>query len=446
MIKKVIIEYLKTIIRTILLALISIIVILILIQYQLDVQQSNLMKQENSIKVDHSLIGVQISKYQYLEGQDPDNYNINFKLGTLFEMEKDYKSAEVEYKLAIGKISFGEYKPHYKLACLYISENRLDEAQQLIDNIGEYPDKKLINYKADIYNQLGDKYYDLGDYEEAASRYRKSMFYYQIIKSRKCNRLKGDLASSYLYLADEKVNQMQIDAAINYLQMAKALINAPIIEYKLAVLITDQNPDLAYQYFDDVFKAAPEIINYEDYSRLLAKLEENAIYEGDTGKVALYQYKIKKLKDFANTNILYVDDLTLDNAKGKFSLNRWQTKYKIHFECLFNNHSKNNIDSLFVQIVFKTNQRVVYLYSQQIFDKNSIIQAQSKSPIVNITAYAKKLSDEKIPDNMTVQVYVSKIQNSYKILLSETKINLTQPERRKIKLFGLTFYLPLFLS
>jgi tetratricopeptide (TPR) repeat protein len=440
--KKIIFEYLRTIFRTILLVFIIVIVFVIIIQHQVQTEQKKLVRQEQNDTIDHSLIGMQISKAQYLEKEDPDNYKINLKLGILYEVQKDYKNAEIEYQAAVLKVPFGEYKPQYRLALLYIYKNKLAEAQSLMDNLGEHPDKKLINYKAEVYRLLGDKYYDMGDYENAISKYRKSLFYYQVIKSHKVNRVKGDLASSYLYFADVKVNEMQIDDAISYLQMAKALIDAPIIKYKLAVLLTTEKPDLAYQYFNEVFKEAPEIINYEDYYHLLSNLAQNAFDEGDDTLANLYEYKIKKLKEFANTNIIDVDALTLDNMKGSFFLNTFKTKYKIHFECIFNNHSKHDVDSLFLQIVFKTKERVIYIYSQQIFDENSIIAAESKSPTVDITASAKRLQDENNPDEMTVQVYVSKIQSSYKILLAETKIKKLPEKTMQIKLFDRVFYLP----
>lgn len=424
-------EYLKTFVLTLLGSLLSIILLLALIQHQVFDEQISKQKQDETI--DYGLIDVLIDKNQYLETQRPENYKINLKLGTLYEIKKKYSEAEIEYKKSISKAPYFEYKPTYKLALLYINLNRLKEAQKLMDEIEERPDKKLINYKAEVYSKLGDKYYNLGNYEEASSKYQKSLFYYQIIKSRKTQVVKGNLASSYIYLAEEKLDEMQLDESINYLQMAKSLINSPIITYKLAILLTNENPDLAYKYFEEIFKTTPEMINYEEYSKFLSDLTKRAEDEGDTAQAELYKFEIKRAKAYFTTNILSIEDFAIEDTKGKISENNWTNKYNINFEFRLKNISKSNIDSLYLNIVLKDGNKEIENYSKQIFDKKSIFKAGSQSPMMNFKTSLKRTIDDQSPKKITAEIYASKTEHSYKLHLKtfEFEENINNPKKSR---------------
>lgn len=445
-------NYLKTIALTMLAALIAVIAFLAVIQHQVYESQDRTRLQDDTI--DYSLIGVLIEKNKFLEAKYPDNYRINLKLGILYEIKKDYKNSEIEYKNAINKAPYNEYKPAYKLALLYLETNRLDNAQATMDNIEEKPDKKLIKYKAAIYNKLGDKYYNQGDYEDAAFKYQKSLVYYKIIKLKaEENLIKGNLASSYVYLAEEKVNQMRIDEAINYLQLAKSIIDAPIIKYKLGLLLMSENPELASHYFDDVFKTAPELINYDNAYKFLSDLAAKEELEGNTTQAELYKFKIKLLKDYFKDNVLSVEDLSLEYAEGRISLNLWKQKYIINIELKFKNVSKYDLDSLYLDIVFKDGNRTISNYSEQVVDKTSVLKSGAQSPIISVKTSIDKTKEDKSPKKITAEVYISKTEHSYKLLLKTFELQEKVKEKRpnkflvRIALFiqSITSKLPAFL-
>lgn len=435
-------EYLRTILLTILAAFILLVALLFVIQYQVYNEETKKQVQEDTI--DYALIGVLIEKNKYFESQNPTDYKINLKLGTLYEIQKKYPDAEMQYREAINKAPYAEYKPVYKLALLYLFLNRLNEAQALMDNLGEKPNKKLIKYKAEIYSKLGDKYYSKGDYEEASEKYQKSLSYLRIIKSDKEQLIKGSLASAYIYLADENVKQMEIEDAIKYLNRAKSLINAPIIKYKLALLLTRTDPNLAYRYFDEVFETAPEIIDYEGYSKFLSYLVTEAANEGDNMQAELYKFKIKELKKYYDINILSVEDLSIEYIKGEIHLNNWRNKYKINLECRFKNVSKATIDSLYLHVVFKDKDKIIDTYSQRIIDNKSLFKPGAESPVVNIKISTKRTKEDKFPKEINAQIYVSKSEKSYKLLLKEGKIVEKPKEKIYFTLFHRKFALPSF--
>lgn len=413
-------EYLKTFFITVFFVFIAVIVLLVIIQYQVYENQSTQKPEDEEI--DYNLVDVLIDKNKYLELKYPDQYKINLKLGMLYEIKRDFQDSEKEYKTSISKAPYFEYQPKHKLALLYLKENKLDEAQALMDNIQEQPDVKLIKYKADIYQKLGDKYYNMGDYENAISKYRKSLVYWKILKKEKeINYINNSLASAYVYIAEVYLDKMRPDDAINSLEIALSIVKSPLIEYKLGLLLKDENPELAYKYFEDVFEKAPEIINYDDYYKLLSNLAENASLQGDEAQAALYNFKIKKIKKYYKTNVLSVTDLKLVDLYGTIKKN-WLGQSNIYLEGRIKNTSKEDFSSLFMEIIFKYDNQIVGDYTQQIVDSKSVLQVGSYTPLISIKIKDKQPKKEDLSEGITAEIYLSKTDKSYKLLLNTIKL------------------------
>ena len=414
-------EYLKTIFITILITSFIIAGILGFIQYQVCENQERKPAKEDTI--DYYLIGLLIDKNEYLKIQNPDNYKINMRLGTLYEIKKRYRDSELEFKNAIEKAPYGEYKPSYMLALLYVHLGYLDRAQATMDDLDEKPDKKLIKYKAIIYNKLGDKYYEKGDYEEAALKYQKSLSYYTVINSKEIKLVKSNLASSYVYLAEEKINEMEIDEAIHYLQLAKSIINAPIVRYKLALLSIKDNPELSEKYFDEVYKEAPELINYDAYYKFMLQLANEASLNGDYVLSKLYNYKAKKIKEYAEANVIDINDISLDYMDAEISSNNWLSKYVVKVEFRIKNVSDKNINSMYLEIVLKDGDKVINDYFEQFVNEKSILKAGKMTPLIVIkTATERKFNKQDTPREITAQIYVAKSPKADKLLLQEVKM------------------------
>lgn len=445
-------EYLRTIFLTLLFTLIAIIVLLLIIQHQIYEEQLNKNLQDETIN--YYLIGVLIEKNKYLEKQSPDNYKINLKLGILYQIKKDYKNSELEYKQAIAKAPYNEFKPEYRLALLYLTENHCDEAETVIDKIKEKPDEKLITYKADVYEKLGDKYYNSGDYEDAIEKYENSLFYWKVIKNKKhIDYNENSLASANIYLAEQYLNNLKVDDAITSLKNALLIVDAPIIKYKLALLLMNDNHEQAYNYFEDVFKTAPELINYDTYYKFLSAMidEENA--NGNSAVAELYQFKLDKIKEYFKINILSIDDIVLKDLRTKIKSNNWTKKDTIYLEARFENVSKNDINSLFVEIIFKDNNQVIADYTKQIIDLNSPLKPSQISPLISIRVSEPQTNKNNSLKNITAEIYISKTGKSYKLLLKTIEIKQKikkNPPNKFLKKFGqifeqITSKLPSFL-
>lgn len=414
-------EILRTISLSAFVALVMVIVVLGIIQYQVNEDQYN--KQNVDYQdIDPATLANLIVENVYLEQQNPDDFKYSLRLGYLYELKKSYDAAEVEYKSAIEKAPYYEYKPQYYLALLYLAENKLQKAQDMMDSIGEKPDKTLIKYKAEVYSHLGDKYYSVGFYEEAALKYEKAISYYKIINSRKYKLLNGNLASSYVYLADEKAAQGENDDAISYLKQAKAIFNDPIIKYKLALLLMNKQPYVAEDYFEQVYKQEPALINYDTYNKFLLKQYAMAQMMDKPVDAELYKYKIDQLKEYYDNNILSVDDLYIDDLSGKISVDTWKLSYKVSVSLKFQNVSKYPINSLYLYVVFKDGDKVLDTYSEQVIDGQHSLKVRETSPLINIEATSKKVVFKEDTKAITVQILASKGVDSYKLLLKEFTI------------------------
>ena len=414
-------EYLKTVSITILVIFVSIIALLFSIQHK--IYADNMQEQAEDTTVDYNLIGVMIEKNKALEAQSPANYKINMKLGTLYEIKKDYKNSEIEYKKAIYNAPCNEFKPEYKLTLMYLHINKLEDAESVMDTLVDEPDKMLIKYKADIYEKLADRYYNSGDYEGAIDRYEKSLFYWKINGNKKeIKYVQNSLASSYVYLADEDVSAMQPQDAINSLKNVLTMFDAPILKYKLALLLMTNDPDEAYRYFEEVYKEAPELINYDTYCNFLSAMAIYANSTGDTAQAQLYQYKQKKIKEFFETNILSVDDIVLEDVEGRITLNNWFKRNNIYLEAKLKNVSKDTFDSLFIQIVFKDKEEIIGDYTEQIVDKKSLLLPGRYSPLISIRVSAPMSLHDIHPKTITAEIYASKTVDSLKLHLTSVGI------------------------
>lgn len=414
-------EYLRTIGITLLVIFVSIITLLFVIKHR--IYEKNVQAQMEETAIDYELIDVMIEKNKNQEMKDPSDYKINVKLGTLYEIKKDYTNAELEYEKAITKAPCTEFKPKYKLALLYLHENKAEKAEDVIIKIKDSHDKKLVKYKAEVYEKLGDFYYNAGDYENAIDKYELSLFYWEIISDKKeIKYVNNSLASSYVYLADTYVTQMQPEYAVEALKTALTMFDVPILKYKLALLLITENPEEANEYFEEVFKEAPDLINYETYSNFLSAMADEANASGDTALAQLYQFKQKKVKAFFETNVLSVDDIIIEEVEGRIKPNNFLRKYNIVLYAKLKNVSKKRIDSLFIQIVFKDKNEVIGDYTKQVVEKKLPLYPGNYSPLISLRMSEPMTIRDVHPKTITAEIFASKTEDSLKLHLTTVGI------------------------
>ena len=180
------------------------------------------------------LVDVLIDQNTELAKIYPKNYATNMRLGILYSYKRDYVNAEREFKNSVEKAVAYDYSPSYQLAKLYIKINRLQDAQDIMDKIGERPNKRLINFKGDIYYKLGEAYYNQGYFALSIMKYEKSMSYYQITNKKMLKEAQDAYVNSCIALGDGYVEVGKIDEAIMALEKAYELDPKNIsLNYKL---------------------------------------------------------------------------------------------------------------------------------------------------------------------------------------------------------------------
>lgn len=421
-------EYSKTIAITLLVTFIVLVTFLFSVQKNVYNDLDKSYEQEDAIE--YYLVGVLIEKNKYLEQQDPKNYKINLKLGILYEITRDFKNSEIQYEKAISKAPFNEYKPISKLANLYIKEEKLEEAQQLIDEISDKPNKDLIRYKAEIYFKIAENYYNSGNYLIALTKYQKSLFYYERIHSSKAQEVKNSMASAYVYIAEDLIEKLKVEEATNALVTANSLVKAPILKYKLALLLIKTDPDSALKYFEEVFNEEPGIMDFDVYYSFLTSLSDAADKAGNIGESKLYSYKAKKFKEYFQANILSVDDTRIEMVQGKINPQTWSQKGDLSLNFQLKNTSKNDLNSFFAHVIFRDGSRAITDYTKQIADPKSPLKKDSLSPQIFIKVFKNKYDYNETSENITAEIYVSKTEDSYKIYLTTVPLKKTKKDKK----------------
>lgn len=372
-------------------------------------------------EIDYYLIDFLIEKNQYLLSKYPKNYGYNMRLGTLYIIKKDYANAEKELLTAVEKSPYMAYKARYKLATLYIKINKLAEAQKLMDEITDKPDKKLIKNKGTIYKEIGNKLFDEKYYPQAASKYEKAIFYLKRCDKKEEEDTKIRLANCYESMADVFIEKGNIEEGAYYLEKADLLNNKPEINYKLALLYLENKPNKSFELLEDVRKKAPEMLDYYMYYNLLMEISESAEALGDKAAQDLYAMKAKNYKDFVSSSILYKNDiiLTISGIDVNYNPSRKELDVDVKFQ--LRNNSPFNIKNLTARLTFYENGHKIRTFDKQIFAYENIFPVGEQTSTIRLSTELKQENLNKYIDSLDVELYLYKKEN-HKLLMHKFQI------------------------
>ncbi len=368
------------------------------------------------------LVDVLIDQNIDLSKRYPKNYATNMRLGILYSYKRDYTNAEREFKNSVEKAVAYDYTPSYQLAKLYVKINRLQDAQDIMDNIGERPNKRLINFKGDIYNKLGEAYYNQGYYALSMVKYEKAMSYYQIISKKKLKETKGMYIVSCIALADNYVQVGKIDDAILSLEKAYELEPKNItLNYKLGLLYSDNDVQKAYKLLTFVNNEDPEIMNYDLYFDLINKIADLEAENGRPTEAELYRKKALQYQKFVKNNLLYDKDLFFDVMKLDVNNDIAAQEHIINLQFRLQNNSSLDISNLYVKAVFKDGDKIFQTSTQQLYDETRVFKAGVTTPPISISASEPYSKDYRPDQDWVVQVYAYKYPK-YRVLIFEKQL------------------------
>lgn len=364
-----------------------------------------------------------ITQTNLLEGLGGKNYAVCMHAGEIYEIAEDYLDAEKAYRLAIEKAKPNVYTPYAKLIYVLAAQGKFDEAENVLNSIKDFTDKKLIKFKTRAYLTIGDKYYSIGKFLSAAKMYEKAAFYYNKFSKKDSvvdKSITDRIINSYMQVADIMVKTGLNSDAVRFLKKAeKYAPNDNQIKYKLAIVLSDSNPEESIEYLEELLEKIPQDIDYGVYNRALMKAANIADLDGRTTKAKYYRYKIHSIDLFLNRKVVYRNDIEV--SLNSFSIKKTLFKYPLKAKYHFINVSNADIINLKGDFVLCLKGKPIETITKTIADKDSPMFVNPTDPNEVSICFKKKIYTKKELENYTIKIYIYK-DEKYKTLVSENII------------------------
>ena len=205
---------------------------------------------------DNEMIVHLIDVYKEKAKEDPGDYNINVRLGNLYELIFNYAEAEKQYNNAIGKAPYGVYSPYFGLASVYVKEKKYQKAHNIVKKLENKDYKPLLVAKGDFYMTLGDALWQESEIKDALRQYKLAFFYYKKVDSKKKEIAIDGIVDCYDKMANDDYKKHQYKKAVEHLETSLLYRENPFVYYKLAILYKDFDPIQANKYIEKTLQKA----------------------------------------------------------------------------------------------------------------------------------------------------------------------------------------------
>lgn len=381
------------------------------------------MSAENRQSMDKKFAQQLIQSADLMKDLPTRKASICMHTGELYETAGDYENAQFAYELAVNKAMPGVYTPKYRLICVLASQNKLKEAEDILRNTKDKTEKKLIKFKTRSYIVIGDKYYSNGKFLSAAKNYEKAYFYYDKF-SRKDSvveeSIKYRIVNSYIQAADIMVKTGLNFDAVRFLKKAEKYSPDDYnIRYKLAIILSDSNPEESVKYLETLLEERPQDVDYGVYSNAYLKSATIADLEGRISQAKYYRYKVHSTDLFINRKVIYKNDI--DITLLKFSAKKKLFTYPLKAVYGFTNVSSSDIYRLTADFVLTLNGKPLECVTKTISSKEQPLYPYAEQPNIVDVKFKKKIFTKKELENYTIEVYMYK-DKKYKTHAASTKI------------------------
>ena len=143
---------------------------------------------------------------------------------------------------------------------------------------------------------IADKYYSLSKFLSAAKTYEKANFYYNKFTKKDSaidDVIKSRIVNSYIQTADIMVKSGYNSDAIRFLKKAEEYSPKDFnIRYKLAIVLSDADPETSVKYFEDLLEERPQDIDCAVYNNALMKAANIADLDNRPTEAKYYRYRI----------------------------------------------------------------------------------------------------------------------------------------------------------
>ena len=412
--KKVILEYLHTVVVALLVALFLAGVATGCSKIVAEHHSRVLAKLSNTTK-DNEMIMYLISVYTEKSKEHPGDYSINVKLGNLNELMFNYHEAETQYEKAIAKAPYGAYSPYFGLANLYIKQAKYKEALGIVKRIKNTDHKPLLIAKGDFYMELGDALWRKNDYNAAVNHYKVAFFFYKKVDSNKKDTAINGILDCYNKIADLHFKKRRMDKAIQSLETALLYKETPVILYKLAILYKNFDPVTANKYMEKTYSIDPGLINFDIYEEILYSLIRKYYEEGKDIEMDLYKHKLKSIKNFQKRYVLTENDIKINIEQAKLNKNIFRTKYILRVRYSIENTSQRDFNTLYFLVKLKYDDNYKNISTQQLYTKKLPLKARTESEVYEVKYNFTDKDDVYMAKDVWLEFYAAKKENIRKI-------------------------------
>ena len=349
--------------------------------------------------------------------------SICMHIGELYETAGDYTNAQIAYEFAVKKAPLNSYTPAYRLVCCLCAQDKLKEAEGILKGIKDHTAKSLIKFKTRSYIVIGDKYYSNGKFLSAAKNYEKAYFYYDKF-SKKDNvvneSIKFRIINAYSQAADIMVKTGMNSDAVRFLKKAEKYAPKDYnIRYKLAIILSDLDPEESVKYIKPLLKERPQDLDYSVYSNAFLKAAGIADLDGRPTQAKNYRYKVHSIDMFINNKVVYKNDIEINLLT--FTSKKKLFTYPLNAVYGFSNVSNTDIINLTADFVLTSNGKPLEKVTETVSSKENPLYPYAEQPNIVNVKFKKKIFTKKELENYTVEIYLYK-DKKYKTHVASTTI------------------------
>lgn len=366
-----------------------------------------------------------IDKYKYEAKTNNSSYMLCMKLGLLYESIENYELAEVEYKNAMAKAPYRTFEPIFMLSELYVKVGEPDKAIELVDNIKDYPDKKLIKQKAQMYKKIAEKYLEQEKYENAIITYKNSLFYIKKVhlkNNKPVTEINKGLTKAYIGLSNIYLQQGKYKRALNKAIEGEELTKSIELLNYIATIAKDKNPDFALIAYDKLFKLDKNLINYEDYSDCIEKVMNMATKANDSYSEKRYREKLKRLDNFITRSIIKKSDVTVNFISYKYKKQSMNMGEDITVSYSITNNQIYPLNRLYILIKVYSDGELKKQASNKIVGKTNILESGGRSSTHKMHLHIPHKEAYTTTATVKIDVYLTKHDKIKPILIDSVLI------------------------
>ncbi len=349
--------------------------------------------------------------------QDPENYLISLRLAQKYEELGQIAKANDYYEIALKVSNRANYVLYcYAMFCarqnLFALSITLCEELSLIN-------KKTIEYKTNIYNQIAINLDKQGEYEASLKAYQVAFKYAKSLKKLSLfNSIKERYALEYVKLADKRMEKLNTLDAASDLKNSLNIKYLPTTEYKLGLIYLATDKKLAEVHIYNALMKDPYIVNPYVYNSVLMYLIKQAQERMDKSTYNYYSMKLARYKKILEHSYIYKEDIQIDGSRITMEKKLVSNKRKYYLDFDITNNSKYTINNLFCKVKVFINSNEYDIYSQFKFLQPSEVIEDTKIKLPSGVKFIDTGNNDVI-----IEYYFKKRKNAPWTLVGIDKLN-----------------------